>query len=185
MTSEEPGPVVHEWEVREEEYTSREPVRLPSRATIGALAGLFAAAVSAGALMGFGRADGGAMRLFTMVGRLVLGDPVVSGRTEGALVATVGLLVHVAQVTALGALLGLAAAHARGFRLAAFALVAAILAAGVHVALAPAVLRLGNAVTVLSLQRGQLVALYVLLAVGLGCGMRVAHLCLRLDERSS
>ena len=185
MTSDEPAPVVHEWEVREEEDSPRERVRVPSRATIGALAGLVAAAVTAGALMGFGRADGGAMRLFTMVGRLVLGDPVVSGRTEGALVAATGVLVHVAQVTALGALLGLVAASARGIRLAALALAAAILAAGVHVALAPAVLRLGNAVTVLPLQRGQLVALYLLLAVGLGGGMRVAHLCLRLDERSS
>ena len=197
MTSEEPAPVAAEgstndaaprerdlpaWNAADRGETRRRP---PARALVGAMAGLFAAAVTAGAIVGFGRGDGGAMRLFITIGRLVLDDPVVSGRAEGAAVAIVGLLVHVAQVTALGALLGLVAAHARGAKLAALSVAAAVLAAGVHLTLAPAVLRLGNAVTVFPLQRLQLVALYLLLAVGLGGGMRVALLCLRLDERSS
>ena len=189
MTSDVPTPIPDAWEKPGEPASRKEHERRgdrgPSRATIGALAGIFAAALTAGALIGFGNASGGSMRLFAAIGRLVLGAPVVRGGAEAALVASVGLLVHVAQVTALGALLGLVAARARGMRLAALALMAAILAAAVHLALAPAMLRLGNAATVFPLQRGQLVALYLLLATGLGCGMRVALLCLRLDERSS
>jgi hypothetical protein len=156
-----------------------------SRARLGALAGLVAAAVTAGAIVGFGIEHGGAARLFSALGRTTLGNPVVDGRAEQAAVTAVGVLVHAAQVTAIGVLFGLVAAHARGVRLALLAIVAAILAAVAQLALAPAVLRFGNAVTVFPLQRGQFVALYLLLAAGLGGGMRVAHLCLRLDERSS
>lgn len=157
----------------------------PSRVGLGALAGLVAAAVTAGAIVGFGIEQGGAARLFAALGRGVLGNPVVDGRAEQAAVTAVGVLVHAAQVTVIGVLFGLVAARARGVRLALLAIVAAIVAAVAQLALAPAVLRFGNAVTVFPLQRGQFVALYLLLALGLGGGMRVAHLCLRLDERSS
>ena len=157
----------------------------PSRVRLGALAGLVAAAVTAGAIVGFGIEHGGAARLFAALGRVVLGNPVVDGRVEQAAVTAVGVLVHAAQVTAIGILFGLVAARARGMRLVLLAIVAALVASVAHLALAPAVLRFGNAVTVFPLQRGQFVALYLLLALGLGGGMRVAHLCLRLDERSS
>lgn len=157
----------------------------PSRVRLGALAGLVAAATTAGAIVGFGIEHGGAARLFAALGRVALGNPVVDGRVEQAAVTAAGVLVHAAQVTAIGILFGLVASRARGMRLALLALLAALVAAVAQLALAPAVLRFGNAVTVFPLQRGQFVALYLLLAVGLGGGMRVAHLCLRLDERSS
>lgn len=157
----------------------------PSRVRLGALAGVLAAAVTAGAIVGFGIEHGGAARLFAALGRVALGNPVVDGRAQQAAVTVVGVLVHAAQVTAIGVLFGLVAARARGMRLALFALLAAAAAAVAQLALAPAVLRFGNAVTVFPLQPRQFVALYVLLALGLGGGMRVAHLCLRLDERSS
>lgn len=168
---------------RGESGTTAPVPRDPSRARLGALAGLVAAAVTAGAIVGFGMGDGGASRLFSALGRLTLGSPVAEGRVEQAAVVATGVVVHVLQVTALGVLFGLAAARARGVRLAALALAASLLAAAAQLALAPAVLRFGNAVTVFPLQPGQFVVLYLLLAAGLGGGMRVAHLCLRLDER--
>lgn len=156
-----------------------------SRVRLGALAGVVAAAVTAGAIVGFGIEHGGAARLFAALGRVALGNPVVDGRAQQAAVTAVGVVVHAAQVTAIGVLFGLVAARARGLRLALLALSGALAAAIAQLALAPAVLRFGNAVTVFPLQRRQFVALYLLLALGLGGGMRVAHLCLRLDERSS
>ena len=173
------------WAAREPVADARASRRPASRAALGACAGLVAAAVTAGALVGFGRSDGGAMLPFAALGRLVLGDPVVRDSGEALAVAGTGLVVHVLLVTALGAAFGLVAAGARGLRLAALAVATSLLAAVLHLVIASVVLRSGNAVSVFPLQGARLVALYLMLAAGLGCGMRVALLCLRLDERSS
>ena len=155
---------------------------MPSRATLGVLAGCVAGAMTAGALAGFGIGDGGPARHFAAIGRHVLGGPVIGAGTEHAAVAAVGLVTFLALVIALGAAFGAIAARARGWRLAALAIGASLLAATVHALMAPGMWRGGNGVTVLALQRSELAALYLLLALGLGLGMRVALLCARLDE---
>ena len=159
--------------------------RPPARARLraGVLAGLVAASATAGALLAFGARQGDAWRTFVVLGRLVLGGPPVGDERTRTAVGLVGLLLHLLALVAWGALFGLLAAGTRGLRLFAAAALVTLVAYATNTALALAVLRPGNDITALTPQKAPLLALYVLVAVGLWCGMRVAFSVGGLDER--
>ena len=149
-------------------------VPLGERLRAGVVAGLVAAAATGGALLAFGARRGDALRTFAGLGRALLGHALVTTSDTRTAVAVVGVVVHCAALVGWGALLGVVAARWREpWRFVAAALVAIVAWVTNH-ALGLAVLRPGNEMTALSPQRAPVVLLYVLLALGLWLGMRVA-----------
>lgn len=160
----------------------REDVGAPSAAGDGAAGGellrgalrcgVFAAAATAGAIVGFARHAGdGAATPFVITGRMLLGVPA----SDGALVqwgaALAGVLLHCAIVVAWALAFAVVAPRARGPVLYVTAAAYAAAAYLVSTRLLPTLLRLGHGARALPLQ---IALLYGVLAVALGVGMRLA-----------
>jgi hypothetical protein len=139
--------------------------------TQGILTGAFAAAATAGALLGFGIQQGTPARPFNAIAGLVLGDR--ADRIWGFhLVATVvGVIVHIALTLGWALLFARLAGGLRGLRLAGAAFGIAATAFAVNVLL---VSRLLGAHVSDVLVPAQVIALHVVLGVALGVGMRLA-----------
>ena len=136
------------------------------------LGGLFAAAATAGALVGFARHAGdSAAAPFAITGRMLLGVPA----TDGALVqwgaVAAGVLLHCAVVIAWALLFAALVRRQRGPVLFVTAALFAIAAHFVSARLLPPLLRLGHGARALPLQ---VVLLYAVLALALAIGMRLA-----------
>jgi len=141
------------------------------RARLGALAGAIAGAATTGVVVGFGLREGSALRPFASLGRHVLAMEAAHTGARRALATGAGLLLHLLVMLAWGVLFGLAAARWRGWRRWAAAVVIGALAFAVDHLASPEVLRLSDAPGVSALQRA---TLYVVLALALVLGMRVA-----------
>lgn len=137
----------------------------------GILTGTFAAAATAGALLGFGIQQGMPARPFNAVASLLLGDQADGIWGFHVVVTVVGLLTLIVLSLGWGLLFARLAGGMRGLRLAGFALLIAAAAMAVHVILATRMLD-GHASDVLA--PAQVLALHIVLAVALAVGMRLA-----------
>ena len=142
------------------------------RTRLGVRAGLFAAAATAGAIVGFAR-DGAreAAAPFVTNGRMLLG--VAAGDSAAVQVAAFvgGAALHVALVVGWALLFALVAGAQRGVRLLAAALLFGAAAWGASERVLPPLLRLGHGVRAFPLQ---VALLYAVLSLGLALGMRIA-----------
>jgi hypothetical protein len=140
---------------------------------LGVRCGLFAAAATAGVLAGFAiRAGDGAAAPFAAAGRMLLGVPASAGAAAQSLAVVAGVLLHCAIVVAWA--LPFAALVRRRRSAAVLVVTAALYAAAAYLTserLFPELLRLGHGARAFP---PQLVLLYVVLAVALGLGMRLA-----------
>lgn len=132
------------------------------------MAGVLAAAATAGATLAMAWRGGAAARPFQEVGRAVLGG------APPATTLVLGVGLHVAVSVAWGLLLAAVAARLRGPLLLAAGAIAALLAWGVHSAVLPA-FRLGYGLGVFPLRGAPVVLLYALFALGLAWGIRLAR----------
>jgi hypothetical protein len=144
---------------------------------LGVYAGIVAAAATAGTLIGFGRARGEAWRPLNAVGHLFLGYRARLMDRFDPLVTPVGIALHVLSVVVWGVLFALVAARLRGWRLAAAAAALGAAAFVIDTHLLPD--RFDPGFPAL-LSRGELIAVYAVLAAALALGIRFG----RLPERS-
>jgi hypothetical protein len=137
----------------------------------GILAGAFASAAIAGALLGFGIQQGTPARPFNAVAILLLGDR--AGGTWGfdPVVTLVGVFIQVALTVAWGLLFARLAGKLHGVRLAGAAFAVSGVALAVHVFVAT---RLVWADVPGVLAPGQVIAVHVVLGAALAVGMRLA-----------
>jgi hypothetical protein len=141
------------------------------RAREGTRAGIIAAAATFGALIGFGRAHGAALRPINAVAHVLLGERarLVDGVVPAVTIS--GLAVHIVSLLVWGTLFALIFGRLRGAQL----LLAAFLfaaAAFVFDDLAPARLRPGFEPTLTTPER---VAVYAILALALWFGLSLSH----------
>lgn len=139
--------------------------------TQGILTGAFAAAATAGALLGFGIQQGTPARPFNAVAGLLLGDRADRMWGFHLVVTVVGVIVHVTLTLGWALLFARLAGGLRGLRLAgaAFGIAAAALAVDVLI-----VNRLLGPHMSEVLVPSQVIALHMVLGVALGVGMRLA-----------
>jgi len=135
----------------------------------GVGAGLVAGAATVGALAAFAGRTGDVLRPFRAIGADVL-----LGRTPAWALPVAGLLLHLAAAIVWGAVLGLLAGSRRGGVTVVLAAGVAAMAALVHTTVLP-MLRLGYGLSAFPLHGAPLVFLYVVFAVGLAAGMRLAR----------
>lgn len=149
----------------------------------GARCGLFAAAATAGVIVGFSlRAPAGRFAPFTTTGRMLLGIASSEGRAVQLSALAGGLAFHALLVVGWAVLFALFAGALRGIRL---WLAAAIFVAGIYAAsefLLPPVLRLGHGARPFP---SQLALLYAVLALALALGMRLAKSAERGDDEDA
>jgi hypothetical protein len=145
---------------------------------LGVYAGVIAAAATAGALIGFGRARGAAWRPLNAVGHLLLGYRARLMDRFDPLVTPVGIALHVLSVVLWGVLFALIAARLRGWRLAAAAAALGAVAFVIDIHLLPD--RLGPGFPAI-LSRPELIAVYAVLAAALALGIQFG----RHPERSA
>jgi hypothetical protein len=139
--------------------------------TQGILTGAFAAAATAGALLGFGIQQGTPARPFNAVAGLLLGDRADRMWGFHLVVTVVGVIVQVTLTLGWALLFARLAGGLRGLRLAgaAFGIAATALAVNVLI-----VNRLLGPHMSEVLVPAQVIALHVVLGVALGVGMRLA-----------
>lgn len=134
--------------------------------------GLFAAAATAGAIVGFAIGAGdGATTPFAMSGRMLLGVAASDGLMARAVAVAAGVLLHCGVVVAWAVPFVAIARRRHG---AVLLVTAALYAAAIYVAserLLPPLLRLGHGVRAFP---PQVVLLHAVLAAALGAGMRIA-----------
>ena len=139
----------------------------------GARCGLFVAAATAGMITGFALHDpAGPLAPFATSGRMLLGVSLNEGRAEQLAALGVGLLLHTLVAVGWAVLFSLLAGSLRGV---ARWVAAAVFAVGVYGAselLLPPLLRLGHGARPFP---PQLALLYVVLALALVVGMRLAN----------
>jgi len=135
------------------------------------LAGAVATAATGGALLGFGLRQGTPARPFNALAALVLGDRATGIWGFHSVVTVTGLLVHVAVTLGWGLLFARLARGMRGTRLAASALLAALVALVVDGFVAGRVLGVDVSG---ALAPAQVVAVHLVLGVALAVGMRLA-----------
>lgn len=134
------------------------------------MAGLTAAAATAGALLLFGSRLGDPLQAFTAVG-----IPVI-GRGVPLLAAAVGLLAHVSVCVLWGALFGLIVpVKVRPLAVVIAALAVTVSAAIVHSYLLLTTLRLGSGLGGPRAPTGPVVALHIVFAIALLAGLYVAR----------
>jgi hypothetical protein len=131
-----------------------------------------AAAATAGTLCGFGVRMGTPARPFNAVAILLLGDRAVGIWGFDGTVTMTGVLLHLLVVTGWSILFAALAGSLRGLRLLGAAVLVAAVAFGVDAWLFSRMLGAGIGDV---LAPGQRVALYLVLAVSLAMGMRLAH----------
>lgn len=137
----------------------------------GLLTGTFAAAATAGALLGFGIQQGMPARPFNAVASLLLGDRADAIWGFHPVVTVVGVLTQAALSVGWGLLFARLAGGMRGLRFVALALVVAAAAMVVHVILTTRILG-GHVSDVLV--PAQVIALHLVLGIALAVGMRLA-----------
>ena len=147
-------------------------VVLRERVRQGAWAGCIAAAATAGALIGFGRARGSPAAPLNAVAHILIGSraQVIDGFDLAVTLMALGL--HVLSILIWGVLFALFAARLRGTRLltAAALFTAAVFVADYYLVLPH--LRPGFEAV---LSRGEVAAVYVLLALSLAVGLNFAR----------
>lgn len=156
----------------------RPPSEVARRVSLGARAGLFAAAATVGTLVGFGLRDGSMLRPFASLGRRALALEAAHMGLARAAATGAGIVLHVTAVLCWAILFTLVAARWRGWRRWVAAAVIGALAYVADGGLVPEVLRVVDAPGVLPLQRG---AVYVVLSLSLAIGMGVALSASRPD----
>jgi hypothetical protein len=145
---------------------------LRERVRWGLVAGAIAAAATAGALLGLGRARGSPFTLLNDAAHVLIGERARLVGSAHAVVTSLAMIVHVAVILIWGVLFALLAGSLRGWRLvlAAVGFVAAV--AAMDFWILPASLRPGFE-TAMSVP--ELVLLYAILAGALAFGVSVSR----------
>ncbi|HEU4630382.1 MAG TPA: hypothetical protein VFS08_11600 [Gemmatimonadaceae bacterium] len=138
------------------------------RVRAGVLAGVLAAAATMGGVLALAWRAGSAWRPFVETGRAVLGS------ADAAAAGVLGFGLQLGVAVGWGLVLALVAYRARGALLLLAAAAVAAVAYAVHSVLLPA-FRLGFGVGVFPVHGAPLVFLYVLFALALALGMRLAR----------
>ncbi|HEX5580652.1 MAG TPA: hypothetical protein VFX39_03680 [Gemmatimonadaceae bacterium] len=139
------------------------------RVRAGVMAGVMAAAATSGAVAALAWRAGSVLRPWIATGRAVLGT---SSAAETA--ALLGLGLHLAVAIGWGLLLAALAGGARGLRLVVTAAAVSLLALVVHSTVLPE-FRLGFGLGIFPLHGAPLLYLYILQAVALAAGTRLAR----------
>ena len=142
---------------------------LRERVRRGLVAGVIAAAATAGALLGLGRAHGATFTLLNDTAHIVLGERARLVENANGVVTTVAMLVHVAFLLIWGVLFATLAGALRGRRLALASVLFAAAVLAIDLWILPTSMRPGfeTAMTV-----PELVLVYAILAAALGFGVR-------------
>ena len=148
-----------------------------TRVRVGVRVGIVAAAVTIGAVIGLGMRHGLALRPFVAAGRAALDGLGVAAPSSGV-AAALGILVHVLTVVVLGVCFTFVAAPLRGVRLLIVALLFGSVAWLLSAYVLPSILATGAGVVLGTAQR---VFVFLLLALGLAVGMRLARPELRSE----
>jgi hypothetical protein len=137
----------------------------------GIVAGLVAAAATAGALVGFGRAHGSAWAPLAAIAHMIAGPRATSAApTPGLILA--GVMIHAISLLVWGILFALLVGRLRGWLLLLASLCFTGLACVVDYVIVPVRLRPGFELVV---TRGELAVVYVVLALGLALGLAVGR----------
>lgn len=144
---------------------------LRERLRRGLVAGVIAAAATAGALLGLGRGHGATFTLLNDAAHVLIGERARLVESAHSVVTTLAMLVHVAVVLVWSVLFALLAGSLRGWRLALAAVLYAAAVLAVDQWILPASLRPGFE-TAMSIP--ELVLLYAILAISLAFGLREA-----------
>ena len=157
-----------------------ERVRLPGfltrvlreRLRWGLVAGVVAAAATAGALLGLGRAHGATFTLLNDAAHVLIGERARLEESGHLAITTIAMLVHVTFVVIWGVLFALVAGSLRGWRLAlaSAGFTAAVVA--IDLWLLPASMRPGFET---DMSAAELVLLYAILAAAMAFGLREAR----------
>lgn len=147
-----------------------------SRIATGIRVGMVAAATTIGAVIGLGLRHGLAMRPFSSTGRGVLEKLGVTPAPATSVIA--GIAIVMCAVIVLGVCFTVVAAALRGIRLLVVALVFGAVAWGVTGLVVPSILALSSGAV---LGDGQRVFIFVLLALALVVGMRLARSTTDID----
>lgn len=145
---------------------------LRERVRRGLVAGVIAAAATAGALLGFGRAHGATFTLLNDAAHVLLGERARLVETAHPLVTSVAMLVHLASVMIWGVIFALVAGALDGARLALAALAFVVAIGAIDLWILPASMRPGFETT---MSIPELVLLYAILAAALAFGVREAR----------
>lgn len=136
------------------------------------MAGIIAAAATAGTLLGLGRARGAPFGLLNDAAHILLGERARIVETAHAQITSLAMLVHVVSLLIWGVLFALLAGSARGWRLALTAALFASAILAIDTLLLPPALRPGFE-TAMTLP--ELVLLYAVMAGALAFGVREAR----------
>lgn len=142
---------------------------LRERVRRGLVAGVIAAAATAGALLGLGRAHGATFTLLNDAAHVLIGERARLVESAHGVVTILAMLVHVAVVLVWSVLFALLAGSLRGWRLVLAALVFTAAVVAIDLWLLPASMRPGFE-TAMSVS--ELVLLYGILAASLAFGVR-------------
>ena len=143
----------------------------------GVRVGIVAASTMIGAVVGLGLRHGLALRPFTSAGYSVL-ETLGVRASRGATPIVTGVIVVAAAIIVLGVCFTFVAASLRGLRVLIVAILFAASAWAVYVYIVPSILvRTGG----IELGTAQRVFLFVLLALGLAVGMRLARPHVRVE----
>jgi hypothetical protein len=147
-----------------------------SRISTGVRVGVVAAATTIGAVIGLGLRHGLALRPFVTAGGALLEKLGLS--TTPALTAIVGIAMVVCAIIVLGVCFTVVAASLRGLRLLGAAIAFGAVAWAVSAFVVPSILALSSGTVLGDAQR---VFIFVLLALSLAVGMRLARPSVRIE----
>jgi hypothetical protein len=147
-----------------------------ARITTGIRVGTLAAATTIGAVIGLGLRHGLALRPFSSTGRALLGKLGVAASPATSVIA--GLAIVTCAIVVLGVCFTVVAAALRGLRLLGVALVFGAVAWAVTAFVVPSILALSSGAVLGDAQR---VFVFVLLALSLVVGMRLARSTSQID----
>lgn len=145
---------------------------LRDRILRGLIAGAIAAAATAGALLGLGRARGETFTLLNDAAHVVIGERARIVENANLVVTGVAMLIHLASLLAWGVVFVVVAGSLRGWQLLLAALVFSGVVYAVDLLLLPESLRPGFET---AMSAGELALLYVILAAALWLGAREAE----------
>lgn len=141
---------------------------LRERVRRGLVAGIIAAAATAGVLLGLGRSHGATFTLLNDTAHILIGERARLVESPHAVVTPLAMLVHVMSLLVWGVLFAMIAASWRGWRLIAAAVLFTAGALLADLFLLPASLRPGFE-TAMSVP--ELILLYAVFALALGFGL--------------
>lgn len=133
------------------------------------VAGVIAAAATAGALLGLGRARGATFTLLNDAAHVVVGERARMVENASLIVTSVAMLIHVVSLLLWAVVFALVAGSLRGWRLLGAAVAFTGFVAAIDVFVLPESLRPGFET---AMSTGELVVIYLILGAALWLGVR-------------